>query len=123
MGGLGASNIAVINLTSNSIVDIGGVSSTFGMAITPNGKLAYVADEGSNSLSIINLSSNSIIKTLSGFGFPYSVAITPNGKLAYVVNYESDSVSVINVSSNSVINSIAVGSEPTGAGLSGLDSI
>ena len=56
------------------------------IAITPNGKTAYVTNGGSNTVTPINTATGKAIKVGR---FPLSIAITPNGKTAYVANYGS----------------------------------
>ncbi len=60
------------------------------MAITPDGKAAYVANEGCdcpglNRVYVINTATNKP-SFISGFTAPDYIAITPNGKTAYVAN-------------------------------------
>lgn len=83
----------------------------FGIAITPNGLYAYVANGTGNSVSVLQLSSNTVVGTvvdpLNTFNNPAQVAITPDGLYAYVSNQSGNSVSVIQLSSNSVIATVA----------------
>ena len=59
------------------------------IAITPNGKAAYVANEGSGTVTPISTATNKpgkAIRVADPRGsFPADIAITPNGKTAYVV--------------------------------------
>src|SRR5271165_2942235 len=48
---------------------------------------AYVANGGSNTVSVINTFSNAVVKTVKAGTDPAAVAITPNGAAAYVTNY------------------------------------
>ncbi len=65
---------------------------------------AYVANYGSNTVSVIN--GTSVIANISVGVEPYSVAITPNGEFAYVSDSPEDAVYVINTSSNKVVTEI-----------------
>ena len=58
-----------------------------GIAITPNGKTAYVANNGSNSVTPIDLASNKAGAEIPVGSDPVGIAITPDGKTAYVTNY------------------------------------
>jgi YVTN family beta-propeller protein len=75
---------------------------------------AYVANSGSESVSVIDTASGEVVGGPINVGsVPGGVAITPDGKRAYVANYLSDSVSVIDTASEEVVGEpIAVGSEP-----------
>ncbi len=73
---------------------------------------AYVANTGSDTISILSLTANSVVNTVSVGDAPRYVAFTPNGSRAYVTNMNSDSVSVIDTALQSVIDTINVGDQP-----------
>lgn len=74
---------------------------------------AYVANNDSDTVSVIDASNNSVVGSISvGIGSVW-IAITPNGRFAYVTNGSDDTVSVVDTSSNSVVRSISVDSQPT----------
>jgi YVTN family beta-propeller protein len=87
------------------------------IAVTPNGQYAYVANQGSGTVSVIsgaNGSSASVAATLTVGGAPSGVAVTPDGQYAYVANAASDDVSVISAASAgspAVTGTIAEGGE------------
>src|SRR6266404_1294948 len=84
-----------------------------GVAISPNGAFAYVANFNSHSVSIISTTTNSVVATLPMGSPAWGVASTPSGAAAYVTNPGSNSVSVINTATNTVVASVAVGCGPT----------
>ena len=88
-----------------------------GVAITSNGRFAYVVNDGSGTVSVINTSSYAVIKNITVQTDPYEVAITPNGHFAYVTNFYSGTVSVINTSSYAVIKHITVQTDPNGVAI------
>jgi YVTN family beta-propeller protein len=97
-----------LNYTENSINS--GFSLPSGVAISPSGTYAYVANEGSNNVVIINTASNTVVNSItSGFYVPIAVAISPSGTYAYVTNEGSNNVVIINTASNTVVNSITSG--------------
>ena len=75
---------------------------------------AYVANDASGSVSVINTASSTVIATIPVGNAPYGVAFTPDGARVYVVNENSNSVSVIATDSNTVIATVSVGSDPIG---------
>ena len=83
-------------------------TSPTGIAVTPNGSLYYVTNNGSANVSVVTtgLTPATVATIAVGTG-PTNVAITPNGAFAYVVNQLSDTVSVINTTSQSVVTTIA----------------
>ncbi len=56
------------------------------IAIMQNGKTAYVANGGSDTVTPINTATGTTRKAIKVGNGPHAIAITPNGKTAYVVN-------------------------------------
>jgi YVTN family beta-propeller protein len=122
--GDGAGDVYVIDTSFNTVVatiPLGPSASPtaadpVGIAVTPNGKFAYVANAGTSShlVFVIQTSSNTVVDTIVlGAGNavgPMGVAITPNGNFAYVANKNSDTVSVIDTATNTVITNFGTGS-------------
>src|SRR5262249_57496908 len=59
----------------------------YGIAITPDGKTAYVANGGSNTVTPISTATNPAGKPIPVGPGPTSIAITPDGKTAYVADW------------------------------------
>src|SRR6266446_2353259 len=109
------SSVSVIDTTTYSVVATIPVGQyPAGVAITPNGAFAYVANFNSNSVSVIDTATNTVTATVPVGINPLSVAITPNGAFAYVTNYTSASVSVISTTTNTVVATVATGSPAWG---------
>lgn len=89
-----------------------------GMAIKPDGSRVYVANNGSNSVSVINTSTDAIVTTIAVGSAPVKMVVSPDGSRLYVVNYSGGSVSVINTSTNTIATTIPVGSNPTDIAIS-----
>lgn len=72
------------------------------MAITPDGRHAYVTNSGLDtevgSVSVIDTGRAAVTSTIVLKDVPNSVAITPDGRSAYISNIATDSVSVIDIS-------------------------
>ena len=93
----------MIDTASNTVVATVTVgTSPRGIAITPDGKHAYVANLISNNVSVIDT---------------FLVAVAPDGKHAYVTNMISNNVSVIDTGSDTVAARVPVGSNPVGVGI------
>src|ERR1017187_9407135 len=71
----------------------------------------YVANFGSNSVSVIDTSINPVGATVNVGSQPYAVAVTPDGTQAYVANCGGD-VFVIATSNNTVSAKVVVGGCP-----------
>lgn len=74
---------------------------------------AYVANSGSNSVSVVNDSSDALVGFISVGTEPSAVAVDPLDGYVFVANSGSANVSVINSSLDGVIRSLPVGEDPT----------
>lgn len=91
-------------------IKVGGVP--FTIAITPNGKTAYVTDISRNVVTPITTATDKPGKPIKVGDGPFSLAITPNGKTVYVANDDSGTVTPISTSTNKAGRAIAVGAYP-----------
>jgi len=80
--------------------------------------VAYVTNQSSNTVSVIDTSSGTVNGTVAVGSTPFGVAITPDANRAYVANFSSSSVSVIDTSSGTVTATVAVGNSPLGVAIS-----
>jgi YVTN family beta-propeller protein len=81
--------------------------SPWGAALTPDGTMLYVANKGSNSVSVINAASGLVTATVPSGQKPWGVAINPSGSKVYVANSGSGTVTVIKTGAeiaNAIIN-------------------
>lgn|SRR3990167_8311056 len=103
-----------------------GVNPT-GIAITPNGKYAYVANNnnysiaGQDSVTVIDLKTNLPIKTIidSSFNGPYTITIDKLGIKAYVTNSGGSTITIINIHKNEVSGIIEGFDGPSGMVIKG----
>jgi YVTN family beta-propeller protein len=93
-----------------------------GIAITPDSRFAYVANNnnydiaGEDTVSVLDLTTNTLAKTIHDPSFkePYRVSINPSGTRAYVSNSDGTTVSIIDISTNTVIGTINGFDGPSG---------
>lgn len=81
------------------------------IAITPNGRRAYVANFLGDSVTVIETGTRTPIKTIPLTAGAESIAISPDGKTAYVTVAGTERVFTINTESNSVTGSFVGGGE------------
>jgi 40-residue YVTN family beta-propeller repeat len=86
----------------------------WGIAYDPSNGYLYVADYGSDTVSVIDGATNTVIAKITVGIYPKGVAYDPSNGYIYVTDYLSNTVSVINGANNTVIATIPVGSAPTG---------
>ncbi|MBU1672508.1 MAG: YncE family protein [Actinobacteria bacterium] len=87
-------------------------SEPLGTCLNPNTNRLYVANYGSNSVSIVDCATNAVLKTLGNVGNKYkfsnpcAVAVNPTTGLIFVVNNTSYSVTVVNGATDTTIKKI-----------------
>lgn len=110
----GSGNImpfTAINKTSKAI--------TATVTVIPqNPALAYIANLGSNNVSVFNTATNALVTTIPVGTSPSSVTLSPDESQVYVSNFSSGSISVIDVASNTVTSTITAGENPLGMAIS-----
>ncbi|MGV8076726.1 MAG: PKD domain-containing protein [Methanosarcina sp.] len=79
---------------------------------------AYITNEESNDISVIDIPTNKVTATISVGSNPVGAAINPNGTKVYVVNVHSNDVSVIDTATNTVTATVPAGSSPQGVAVS-----
>ena len=100
------------NVSNVATVTVGGTP--YGIAITPDGKYAYVTNF--ENVSVIDTATNKLVETIATAKFTQGIVITPDGKYAYVTSSSSDQpiVSVISTATNTVVDTIVVAHTPNG---------
>ena len=83
-----------------------------GVAYDSSNNYIYVANCGSNTVSVINGANNSVVATVSVGSSPEGVAYDSSNNYIYVVNLNSGTVSVINGANNSVVATVSGVSHP-----------
>ncbi|MGD1256333.1 protein kinase domain-containing protein [Mycobacterium seoulense] len=86
----------------------------FGVAVDSAGHTAYVANTGSNSVSLVDTGSRTVTATIAVGRHPVGVAVDTSTRTVYVTNYDDSSVSVIDTANGTVIARIGVGTHPGG---------
>jgi YVTN family beta-propeller protein len=82
-----------------------------GVALAPDGKRAYVANNRIDTVSVIETTNNTVAATVSVGPGPAGIAIAPDGEHAYVANSGSNTVSLIDTATNTVAT-VTVGNGP-----------
>ena len=78
------------------------------VAITSDDKFAYVTNQGSASVSVIDIVARKELKQIKVGVEPYGIALTPDSTRAYVVNGASGTASVIDTASQQVVATISL---------------
>jgi len=90
-----------------------------GVAVTPDGRTAVVADAGDGTVTFLDTATGAAVGAPVSVGSnPSRVAVTPDGRLAYVTNIVSNTVSVIDLGTRTVRATVPVGTSPSGVAVS-----
>jgi len=89
-----------------------------GVALSPDGTRAYVANTVSGTVSVVSVNRGGRARVLNSIAVgtePFGIAMTPNGTRVYVTNKNSNNVSVIDTRTNRVTATLGgVGFHPRG---------
>ena len=108
--------VAVIDRHADKVVAMIAVrQSPMGIAASADGSRIYVANSGSNNISVIDTYTRGLITTISNFNYsPAELALSKDGQTLYATNPDSDNISVIDTGSNMLTAFIPVGRRPLG---------
>jgi YVTN family beta-propeller protein len=86
------------------------------MAVSPDRRSVYIANTGSNTVSVLNTDDNTVAKTIAlpRKSRPMGVALSPSGRYLYTADGGANRVSVLNTRSKRVVTSVRVGTQPLG---------
>ncbi len=114
--------VALISTSTNTVIDTDPEADGVqhipvgdrprGIAISPDGREAYVANAGDDTVSVINTATKTVVATITVGKEPQGVAFAPDGATAYVTNIEDNNVSVIDTATQTQTTTIAVGQSP-----------
>ena len=75
---------------------------------------AYITNQISNNVSVIDTLTNTVVATIPVGSTPRGVAGNPSGTRVYVTNFTGNDISVIDTATNTVTTTIAAGNRPFG---------
>lgn len=88
--------------------------------VQPDGRLAWVCNDGDSTVSIIDTGNQNVIKTITVGGGHHEMVFTDDSRYACITNSGVDSVTLVDVYSLEVMCEIRVGKNPHGLGYSSL---
>jgi len=102
------------SLLNGNVVDNFNGLSPAAVAYDPANQYVYVANFGSDNVTVINSATDTIVQSIAVGSYPYGVAYDPSNQYMYVTNGGSDNVTVINSATDTIVQSVTVGSGPQG---------
>ncbi|MEO7434633.1 MAG: beta-propeller fold lactonase family protein [Candidatus Binatia bacterium] len=82
------------------------------LAITPNGRRAYVANGLDATVSAVDLVTQNTIDTIPVGPQPVGIAVSADGRAIYVTSFANDQLSAISTVSNTVVATAPIGDSP-----------
>ncbi len=106
----GAARFDIIDVTNKNPrmskrITVG--SRPVGIALNQDETKAYVANFGSDTVSVIDLVKNNVIKTINVGGQPHGIMANHEGTRVYVTNHLDGTLSLINTATNKVIKTFS----------------
>jgi YVTN family beta-propeller protein len=103
-------SVAVINSSTNQVItQIPVGRSPIRIAMTPDGRKAYVSNAPDGTLSVIDTANRVVTKTISVGRDAQELAVTPDGGRVFVVHKTSGDITVVETSTDTVIFDVAIG--------------
>jgi YVTN family beta-propeller protein len=84
------------------------------MAVSPDRRSVYIANTGSNTVSVLTTDKNTVAKTIAlpRGSRPMGVALSPSGRYLYTADGGANRVSVLDTRAGRVVTSVRVGTQP-----------
>jgi len=115
----GENTISLISVSDGSVLETIAVGrGPQGLALSPDGKYLYVANQLDDTISVLFVPDTRFIKNLPAQGGPMAIAVSPDGGIIFVSCYSSGLVTVLRADDGSVISAIPVGGGAAGVALS-----
>ncbi|MFZ0304872.1 MAG: beta-propeller fold lactonase family protein [Terracidiphilus sp.] len=100
LGSISQGSISVIDCEHNAVVATIPVGrDPDSIDVDAKGKLAYVANRGSNSVSVVDLEARRVVAQIGVGEQPDAALLSPDGRTLLVANFGGDSVSLFDVES------------------------
>ena len=118
---LDSDQVAIIDCMRLCVIRRVSVGSRPGhVVVQPDGRFAWICNDGDGTVSIIDTESQTVIKNISVGKGHHEIAFTDDSRYACITNQGSDSVTLVDVYSLTTVSTIPVGKRPHGLGYSGL---
>jgi YVTN family beta-propeller protein len=100
-------------LTEGAPIPLARGSFPSGITLSADGKLLYVANNGSGGMSVVDTATGQVAGTVATGPNPFGVGLSADGATAFVSNWGTNTVSVIDTATLAVRKTLTVGSHPT----------
>ncbi|MGC9543422.1 beta-N-acetylglucosaminidase domain-containing protein [Streptomyces sp. UG1] len=105
-------SVSSIDLASGTTTDIAVGDNPGEVVVGADGRTAYAANQGSNTVSVIDVAKGTVTATVPVGKVPAGLALTPDGRTLWVANYTDGTVQPIDTGTLKAGAPVAVGSGP-----------
>ncbi|QYX81708.1 beta-N-acetylglucosaminidase domain-containing protein [Streptomyces akebiae] len=105
-------SVSSIDLSSGTSTDIAVGANPGEVVVSADGRTAYAANQGSNSVSVIDVARGEVTATVGVGRVPAGLALTPDGGTLWVANYTDGTVQPVDTGTLEAGATVAVGSGP-----------
>ncbi|MGW3117092.1 beta-N-acetylglucosaminidase domain-containing protein [Streptomyces sp. NPDC001107] len=105
-------SVSSIDLSSGTSTDIAVGANPGEVVVSADGRTAYAANQGSNTVSVIDVTAGKVTATVSVGRVPAGLALTPDGRTLWVANYTDGTVQPVDTTSLTAGTPVPVGSGP-----------
>ncbi|MBE4739100.1 beta-N-acetylglucosaminidase domain-containing protein [Streptomyces caniscabiei] len=105
-------SVSSIDLSSGRSTEIAVGANPGEVVTSADGRTAYAANQGSNSVSVIDVTSGEVTATVAVGRVPAGLALTPDGDTLWVANYTDGTVQPVDTGTLRAGATVAVGSGP-----------
>ncbi|MEU9898982.1 beta-N-acetylglucosaminidase domain-containing protein [Streptomyces phaeochromogenes] len=105
-------SVSSVDLASGASAEIPVGKNPGEVVVSPDGRTAYAANQGSDSVSVIDVPTGKVTATIAVGDVPAGLALTPDGKTLWVADYSDDAVQPVDLATGTAGAKIAVGDGP-----------
>ncbi|MDQ1027934.1 hyaluronoglucosaminidase [Streptomyces umbrinus] len=105
-------SVSSVDLASGASAEIAVGRNPGEVVVSPDGRTAYAANQGSDSVSVIDVPTGKVTATIAVGDVPAGLALTPDGRTLWVADYSDDAVQPVDLATGTAGAKIAVGDGP-----------
>lgn len=105
-------SVSSIDLSSGTTKNISVGANPGEVVVSADGRTAYAANQGSNTVSVIDVASGSVTATVAVGRVPAGLALTPDGGTLWVANYSDGTVQPVDTGTLTAGTPVPVGDGP-----------
>ncbi|MEV6941716.1 beta-N-acetylglucosaminidase domain-containing protein [Streptomyces sp. NPDC051172] len=105
-------SVSSIDLSSGKSTDIAVGANPGEVVVSADGRTAYAANQGSNTVSVIDVAAGKVTATVAVGRVPAGLALTPDGRKLWVADYTDGTVQPVDTTTLTAGTPVPVGSGP-----------